>query len=143
MGASDLSASITKINKDNNDILDYNTIGLSFLDYEIFEENKYCENSSIFIDEKKDSYKLMNFPSLGMSSGYGLMNPKVYFQALNASRRGFKGNMQGDGFQLGGTVIMDKEGNILYSHRQSSYTDYPPEEDISQVVKNYKFTHLY
>ena len=142
MGASDLSASIEKINENNKNILDYSVIGLSRLDFNLFEENDIIPNGKIYIDEKKQSYKLMNFPSMGLLSGYGMMNPKVYITAYSASKRGFKGNMQGDGLQLGGTVIVDRNGNVLYSHNQTNYTDYPKEEDLMQVVDDYRKKHM-
>ena len=138
MGAADLSASVKKINEENNNILDYATIGLSYLDYNIFEENNYVENGKIYIDEKKNSYKLMNFSSLGFFSGYGMMNPMVYIRAMAAKARGFIGNMQGDGFQLGGTVIIDRLGNIIFTHKQSNYTDYPKEEALVKAANDYK-----
>ncbi len=138
MGASDLSASIQNINDKNNNILDYSVIGLAHLDYNLFEENNYVPNGKIYIDEKKLTYKLMNFPSMGLLSGYGMLNPKVYMEGITASKRGFKGNLQGDGFQLGGTVIIDKNGNVLFNHNQTSYTDYPKENDILKVIEDYR-----
>ncbi len=138
LGASDLSASINKINEENNNIIDYNLIGLSYLDYNLFEEDNIVLNGKIYIDEKKQTYKLMNFPKVGVFSGYGMLNPKVYIQSYAASKRGFKGNLQGDGFQLGGTVIVDKYGNVVYKHNQKNYTDYPKEDEIIKFVNQYK-----
>lgn len=142
MGASDLSASIQKINEENNNIIDYNLIGLAHLDYNLFEEDNIVPNGKIYIDENKQTYKLMNFAKLGFLSGYGMINPKVYIQAYAASKKGFKGNLQGDGLQLGGTVIVDRNGNVLYSHNQKNYTDYPKEDDIVKFVKDYKEKHM-
>lgn len=137
MGASDLSASIQKINQENNNIIDYNLIGLAHLDYDLFEENLVF-NGKIYIDEKKQTYKLMSFSRMGVLSGFGMMNPNIYLQSYYASKKGFKGNMKGDGLQLGGTVIVDKNGNIVYSHDQKNYTDYPKEEEIIKFIKEYK-----
>lgn len=133
-----MSASIQKINEEYKDIIDYNLIGLAHLDYNLFEEENIVPNGNIYIDEKKQTYKLMNFSKMGIFSGFGMMNPKVYTQAYSASKRGFKGNLQGDGLQLGGTVIVDKNGNVVYSHDQKNYTDYPKEDEIVKFVKKYK-----
>jgi len=140
-GATDLSASIQNINTKYDNILDYSVIGLSNLDYDIFEDNNYIPNGKIYIDEDKKTYKLMNFTSTGFFSGYGMLNPKVYIEAFKASKQGFKGNMKGDGLQLGGTVIVDNYGNVLYSHTQKNYTDYPQENDLYKFVEDYKFKH--
>jgi len=141
MGASDLNASIQKINQKNNNIIDYNLIGLAHLDYDLFEENLVF-NGKIYIDEKKQTYKLMCFSRMGVLSGFGMMNPNIYLQSYYASKKGFKGNLKGDGLQLGGTVIVDKNGNIVYSHDQKNYTDYPKEEEIIKFIKEYKEKHM-
>jgi len=142
MGASDLNESVAKLNKDYNNSLDFATIGLSYLDYDIFESNNYISNGKIYIDEGKESYKLMDYKSKGFLSGYGMLNPKVYIAGYKAKNRGFKGNLEGDGMQLGGTVIIDKKGAIVYSHKQTGYSDYPKEEDIVKALDHYKVKNL-
>lgn len=142
MGASDLSASIQKINTENNNIIDYNLIGLAHLDYNLFEEENIVPDGNVFIDESKKTYNLMNFSKMGFLSGYGMMNPKVLVGAFSASKRGFKGNLRGDGLQLGGTIIVDKYGNIVYSHDQKNYTDYPKEDDLIKFVKEFREKHM-
>ena len=138
MGASDLNESVAKLNKDYNNSIDFITIGLSYLDYNIFETNNYISNGKIYIDETKESYKLMDYKSKGFLNGYGMLNPKVYIDAYKAKNRGFNGNLDGDGYQLGGTIIIDKKGAIIYTHNQKSYTDYPKEEDIIKALDYYK-----
>lgn len=142
MGASDLNESVAKLNNEYNNSLDFATIGLSYLDYDIFEKNNYISNGKVYIDEGKESYKLMDYKSKGILSGYGMLNPKVYINAYKAKNKGFKGNLEGDGYQLGGTVIIDTKGGIVFSHRQTGYSDYPKEEDIIKALDHYKVKNL-
>jgi prostamide/prostaglandin F2alpha synthase len=117
--------------------LSWNAIGLAKLDYEDFLQGNYFRDGKIFIDENKETYKALKLPSKGFFSGYGMLSPSLYKMANQASKQGISGNMKGDGFQLGGTFIVDVNGNVIYSHLQNGYADYPKEEDLIECVNNF------
>ena len=107
------------------------------MDYEDFKKGNFFSIGDIYIDEKKSTYDALQFGKMGALSGYGMLNPFVYIEGMRASKRGISGNMQGDGFQLGGTFIVDKEGNIIFQHVQQSYTDHPTMDTLKAAVEEY------
>ncbi len=107
------------------------------MDYEDFVKADYFRNGHVYIDEDKETYKALKFTSMGLLSGYGMLNPSVYTKASEAKKRGIVGNLQGDGFQLGGLLIIDKNGDVVFSHVQKSYTDQPNVDDLLKSVEQY------
>ncbi len=117
--------------------MNWNAIGLAKLDYEDFLKENYFRDGKIYIDENKVTYKALKLPSKGFFSGYGMLSPSVYKMANQASKQGISGNLKGDGLQLGGTYIVDINGNVIYSHLQNGYADHPKEEDLIECVKKF------
>jgi prostamide/prostaglandin F2alpha synthase len=136
LGAQELSSKVAKINSKYPDTVSLAAIGLAYLDYDDFAKAKYLDGD-IYIDEKKETYKAMSYASLGLLSGYGLLAPSLYKKSNEASSKGITGNLKGDGFQLGGTLLIDQEGNVVWSHEQKSYADYPSEEGMFKAVESY------
>jgi hypothetical protein len=66
-----------------------------------------------------------------------MLDPELYKKASEASKKGITGNMKGDGTQLGGTIIVDREGNVVYSFKQGKYTDEPAEEELMNAVEGF------
>ncbi len=138
LGAKNLSEMVEKSRKENPDVLNYAGIGLSKIDYEDFEKGNFFKGD-IYIDENKDSFKLLRYNRLGMNSMFGLLNFNMYKMIGDARNHGIKGNLKGDRTQLGGTIICDKKGDVLFSHIQSSYSDYPKDVQMFESVKSYRF----
>jgi prostamide/prostaglandin F2alpha synthase len=137
MGALELTNALIESKEKMRESLKHAAIGLAKLDYEDFLKGDYFKEGKIYIDEPKATYEALNFTRKGATSFYGLLNPKTYLKAFEASSKGISGNLKGDGIQLGGTLILDKKGNIIYKHVQSSYSDQPLIDDIVKAVENY------
>lgn len=137
MEAQDLTDSLNRASDQISKHINYAAIGLSELDYEDFVQGKYFEAGKIYLDLTKETYKALGFGSKGIFSLFGMANPMVYFKAYEAKNKGISGNMKGDGTLLGGTVILDRDGNIIFSHKQKDYVDQPNSEDMIEAVKNY------
>jgi hypothetical protein len=142
MGALELTTALTEASEEIKNKLSWAAIGLAKLDYEDFVKDDYFRNGIVYIDENKDSYKLLNFTSMGFFSGFGMLNPNLYFKSYEASKKGIKGNMKGDGTQLGGLLIIDKSGSVIFSHIQKNYTDQPDVAEILKVVENYPTSNI-
>lgn len=54
---------------------------------------------------------------------------------------GIKGDLKGDGFQLGATLLIDKGGEVLYEYRQTSYGDHPSMDDLKAAFEKYDKLH--
>lgn len=52
--------------------------------------------------------------------------------------RGVTGNFSGDGFQLGGTFVIDTDGTVVLDHRQGFYGDDATNDDIIAAIKRCK-----
>jgi hypothetical protein len=118
------------------------SIGLSKEDYEDFVKGDYFKNGNIYIDENKITFKALKFNTMGISKGYGMFNPQVYFRANQAKKLGIEGSMKtsnlSDAFQLGGTFIVERNGTVLFNHIQEQYTDVPDINGIYKCLENYK-----
>ena len=133
----DLSNALIESREKFQNSLKHVAIGLAKLDYEEFVQEDYFKEGKIFIDESKETYNALNFQRKGATSFFGLLNPKMYLKGIEASAKGISGNLRGDGLQLGGTIIVDKQGNIVYKHVQSSYSDQPSMDDILKATSDY------
>ena len=137
LGAFELSEHVNSLNEQFPNILNAVAVGLATLDYEDFKKADYFSVGEVYIDEKKQTYDSLSFGKMTALSGYGMLNPMVYIESRRASNKGITGNMQGDGIQLGGTFIVDKEGEIVFTHVQQSYTDHPTLESLKVAVEDY------
>lgn len=70
------------------------------------------------------------FSVLGFSSGLtGIFNLKSAARAISALRQGFRqGPVQGSALQLGGALVIDTDGNILYRFAAVRAGDHPDPE---------------
>ena len=138
MSALDLTQGLESASDNVKNKLNKIAIGFTKLDYEEFVKNSYFKNGHIYIDEDKETYKALNFNKLGFFSMYGMMNPQMYVKAKEAGKRGITGNFKGEGTQLGGAFVVDRSGNVIYSHVQKNYSDDPSKEDIIKAVEAYE-----
>ena len=141
MGADDLTTALIDSKEKMKDSLKHVAIGFTKLDYEEFDQENYFKDGKIYIDETKETYDALSFGKKGIFSFYGMMNPKLYLKSIQASSKGISGNLKGDGTQLGGTIIVDKKGNVIYKHVQANYSDQPPVDEIINAVENYLDTN--
>lgn len=137
ISSSELTEGLIKSKEIIKDSLAHIAIGLDELDYEDFVAGNYFKEGKIFIDDSKSTYKALNFIKKGLFSLYGMLNPNIYIKAYEANKKGISGTMKGDGTQLGGTILIDKQGKIIFRHIQKSYTDQPNIDDIVMNVMKY------
>jgi hypothetical protein len=138
MSALDLTKGLESASDDVKNKLNQIAVGFTQLDYEEFVKENYFKNGQIYIDEDKETYKALNFQKLGFLSMYGMLNPQMYVKASEAKKRGIKGNFKGEGTQLGGAFVVDRSGDVIFSHVQKNYSDNPCLEDIIKAVEAYK-----
>lgn len=86
----------------------------------------------VWVDRKKDLYKAL-FERKGLLSGFGLFD--MDRERLRQVReRGVTGNYAGDGFQLGGTFVIDADGRVVLDHRARRYGDDATTDEILEAV---------
>ncbi len=79
---------------------------------------------------------LRSFSALGFSNGLmGFMSIKSIGKAASALKQGHRqGAIQGSTLQLGGAVIVDVSGDILYFFAGTKAGDHPSVDDLLKVL---------
>ncbi|GLD65065.1 redox-regulatory protein FAM213A-like isoform X1 [Lates japonicus] len=86
----------------------------------------------IYVDEKKHFYG----PLQRKMGGLGFIRLGVWQNFMRAWRSGYQGNMNGEGFILGGVfVIGPGDQGILLEHREKEFGDKVDTADVLEAVK--------
>lgn len=102
-------------------------VGLGYNSADGFCESKVWEGIELYVDENKELYKALG---LGQGGVRMLMEADVVAANKLAKDRNVGGNMKGDGWQLGGTYVVDKGGDVLLEFQQAKFGDHPTREDL-------------
>jgi hypothetical protein len=91
---------------------------------------------AIWTDADKTIFKAL-YGRKTIWSGFGLFD--MSSERISQIReRSVPGNFQGDGFQLGGTFVIDTDGSVLLDHRAKYYGDDATNEVILQSLTRSK-----
>jgi len=116
-------------------------IGVEFFGYEDFKKGKFF-NGKLYVDDGKTIYQSLGYHKKGVTDNFfGLFESGVKERFNKAKEMGVQGNLKGDGFQLGGTVVVDPKGEVLYHKPQEYYGDDPKNETLLKVVEEYMNSH--
>uniref|UniRef100_A0A3Q3EQA9 Peroxiredoxin-like 2A n=1 Tax=Labrus bergylta TaxID=56723 RepID=A0A3Q3EQA9_9LABR len=86
----------------------------------------------IYIDEEKRFYG----PLQRRMGGLGFIRLGVWQNFMRAWRSGYQGNMNGEGFILGGVFVIGAgEQGILLEHREKEFGNKVDNADVSEAVK--------
>lgn len=110
-------------------------VGLEELGVEQFVEGKFWAGE-LYIDTKKQCYKDLGFKRLGFFGAIGSILGKKGREMLSeAKKNNIAGDMKGDGFQNGGTIIVSAGGKeVLLTYAQDSPADHVPLEDVLKAL---------
>lgn len=135
--AKELTDSLIKLEKKFPGLFNFVGIGLSTTDYLDFVDGNYFKGGKIYIDETNFTHKILKFGKMGPLSTFGLLDPRTHIKLYEAGKKSIKGDLIiTNAIQLGGTFIINKNGDVLYSHFQSYYGDEPSEEDLFEVFSS-------
>eukprot|EP00741_Cyanophora_paradoxa_P022782 tig00021517_g22003.t1 len=95
------------------------------LGYEDFAKGNYWAGE-LYFDEEKDLYKALGTQRSGW---LGMLRPDVWQSIFRAKGKEFDGNVDGDGWQLGGTFVLGPEG-VIFAHRQAHFGDHPDPQAV-------------
>ncbi len=78
---------------------------------------------------------LLCFQAAGFKRGFlSTLGPTSLKNGIRLIRRGFKQNRptpeDGDVWQLGGVMVVQQNGNVIYHYISTALGDFPPESDI-------------
>lgn len=101
-----------------------------------FVKGNYFDGE-LYIDLKKACYQELGYKRIGFFSVVGSLLKKKGREALAAiKRQNIKGDMKGDGFQNGGTLIVAAGGKeCLLNFVQDEPSDHVELEDVLKALK--------
>lgn len=102
-------------------------------------------SGELYLDPKKETYSALGYGSVGACSGFrSLFKSEGRALIRETKDKGVKGNMKGDGWQLGGLLVVEKGGKVLYSFQQQQVTENPDYSKVAEVlgVKQEELTPL-
>jgi len=109
-------------------------IGLEELGVQEFVDGKFFDGE-LYIDLKKACYQGLGFKRLGFFGGIGSLFKKTTKDAASeAKKSGISGDMKGDGFQNGGTIIVQTDGKVLLNYVQENPADHVALEDVLKAL---------
>jgi len=109
-------------------------VGVEPLGVEEFIEGKFFDGE-LFVDSDKQTFKTMGFQRFSFLSLFSLFRSKKWTDANSmAKKMNLGGNLRGDGFQLGGAIIVDVGGKTLYTYAQEDAADHVENEKVLQVL---------
>jgi peroxiredoxin len=89
--------------------------------------DEYKIEVPVYVDSRRTTYQALGFAR----SPFALVSIAATKAAVRALGAGFKqGRTQGDAFQLGGTLVVDKKGEVLFRHAATHPGDHPPVKDV-------------
>jgi len=95
-------------------------------------KRRFAPDLEILADEKRESYKAMGFPRAGAVQ---LVGPKSLAKGIARGASGVGvGRVIGDVQQLGGTIIVDEGGKVLWSHVMQDASDNPSIDELMEAL---------
>lgn len=86
----------------------------------------------LFVDGEKTVFQQLR---TGRGSLLGLLSKQTLEAGKAATERGTEGNLEGDGFQLGGVWVFAADGTCTYSYLSKSFGDHPPVAKVLEEAK--------
>lgn len=109
-------------------------VGLEELGVEEFVEGKFFDGE-LYLDTKKESYKALGFKRIGFFGAVSsIFTGKAKELMAEAKKENMGGNLKGDGYQNGGTVVVGAGGKLLFSYSQDQPSDHAEPGDILKAL---------
>ena len=97
-------------------------------------KRRYAPDLEILADVDRKSYKAMKFPRASTTQ---LVGPKSLAKGLVRGASGVGvGRPIGDVAQLGGTVLVQPDGDIVWTHVQQDASDNPSIEELLEALRD-------
>ncbi|GFS29626.1 hypothetical protein NPIL_414791 [Nephila pilipes] len=128
LAAKDLSSIKSILDANNVQLIG---IGVEELGVEDFINGKFFDGD-LFIDSEKKCYTDLGYKRFGMLSIVSALATKTSRDAIFKARsENVGGDMKGDKYQVGGTLVISKGGKeVLLNHKQDSLADHVHPSEI-------------
>lgn len=94
-----------------------------------FAQNYWKDD--VYLDEESNFYKVVGDGDVKKANVVGMaMSHRFWSHMASSLWAGYSGNMKGEGFILGGMLIISSMGEIVYKFSEEMPGDTPPIQDI-------------
>ncbi|XP_067945952.1 prostamide/prostaglandin F synthase-like [Watersipora subatra] len=107
-------------------------VGLESLGVEQFVEGKFFDGE-LYIDTKKQCYKDMGYKRMSFFATIGQLFTKEARNSYSESGK-LGGDLKGDGYQNGGTIVVEKGGKLLLSYVQENVAGHVELTDVLKAL---------
>eukprot|EP01119_Soliformovum_irregulare_P014419 TRINITY_DN3945_c0_g1_i1.p1 TRINITY_DN3945_c0_g1~~TRINITY_DN3945_c0_g1_i1.p1 ORF type:complete len:192 (+),score=46.00 TRINITY_DN3945_c0_g1_i1:151-726(+) len=98
------------------------------------EYQKYL-NEKVYLDQEKGFFQMIGNRWVGLRSALK-RSPKIIRNIHRGRKSGVKGNWRGEGFLLGGLLVIGKgNSGVIYEHREKEWGNHAPLEDILEAAR--------
>lgn len=109
-------------------------VGLEELGVEEFVKGEFFKGE-LFIDTKKQAYKALGFRRLNIFNVLpAILSKKAREFNERTKKEKIPGDMKGDGFQNGGTLVVGQGGKLLLAFKQESPADHVDNEEVLNAL---------
>jgi len=108
-------------------------IVLEDLPGEISGFRPYLPNATLFLDKERKMYEALGKKKIGLLDLFRPSTISGFFQTKKDSS--VSGNMKGDGFTLGGVLVIgNQKQGVLYEWREPNNLNLPPYDQIYEAA---------
>lgn len=91
---------------------------------------------AVYVDPDTAVFKALALRRLGFLKVLGtLFDREAIAVYKRANARGYGGDFKGDGAQLGGTWVIDRDGSVLLDHRMTTVTDHADIDEVREMLE--------
>lgn len=143
-GAVELSSTADKINFEYPNKVKFVGIGVDEIDFDDFKNQGFFKHD-LFINKNKTIYKALGYQKPGCLSCFGVCN-KNFLASVNKTNEKFKDDKKvkgvtwtgkADAFQMGGSLLITSNGDVVFQYVDSFYGDHAKETEILEAVNNF------
>lgn len=86
-----------------------------------------------FLDEDRSFQKFLGDRWLGVQ---GMLYPSVWKNGSRATKKypTLEGDLKGEGRRLGGLLVVDGEGQVVYQYNEKVFGDHAPMEEVYEAA---------
>jgi hypothetical protein len=117
-------------------------IALQEYGYENFKKLKLFKHE-LYINPGKTIYKALGYKKPGLLACFGFCM-KNLFKRINQAKEKYKDknisnslNIKSDNSQLGGSLLITPEGQVIFKYVEGFIGDHAKEEDVIEAIVNY------
>ena len=139
-GAMELNKTFDKVNEEFPGKLKFIGIGIEEEGYEEFKQQGYFKHD-LYVNRNKTIYKALEYKSIGFLNCFGRCT-RNYWTRIKAVETKFDKitndlTLKQDNFQMGGCLIINPAGNIIWQYMDSFFGDFAKDADILEAISDY------